>query len=422
MKRTCLFCCICLLMLLVVPLQGFSAEKVKIGVIVPFTGGLSYEGQETWRGVKLAADMQNMRGGVHGKQIDLVKGDSETLKSAVSEAERLITVEGVKLFCGFYSSSRAKVASTIIEKYNGINWVVTALADSITEQGYKSVFQAYGRATLWGSVSAKFIAEEAAPLIGKKPSELTLAIVHEDSDFGTSISQAFADTAKEYKMKIILTEPYSFKTLDLSSVVLRVKEANPDVLVLTPYVRDGILFLQQARDAKLNPKIIICPGGPLANPVYYEKLGDDMNYMFVTACATHDVKKEAFKPEAWAAFQEFLAKYKKEFGQDASNDALHGFQGAWTFFHFGLPKAKSLDPEDVEKALRTLEIAPGENLTTYGFKAAPLGSKNAGANLIGYANVFQWQKGSIKHLVYPKNFAESKPILPMPPWGERTMK
>jgi len=409
------------LIMTILPLQAMAQDSVKIGCVLPYTGALAWQGQETFRGTQIAADMQNKRGGVLGKKIVLVKGDSETLKSAVSETERLIN-EGIKLFCGEYSSSRAKVATTVTEKYGAIFCVVIAVADDITERGYKYVFQPQGRATLWGELSAEFIGKAAAPKLGKKPGDLRVAIAYEDSDFGTSISVAFARKAKEYQMNIVAQEPYSLSALDLSSVVLRIKQANPDVLALTPYVRDGILFLQQAKDAGLSPKVLICPGGPLANDVFGEKLGDDMNYMLVTTCASHDVRKEAFKPEAWEALQEFVDRYTKDFKKPPTNDAYHGFQGAWTFFHFGLPRAKSLNPDDVEKSMRSLVIKPGENVTTFGYQAGPVGHKNAGANLIGHPNVFQWQKGSVGHLVYPPEFAKSQLMLPMPAWGQRSMK
>jgi branched-chain amino acid transport system substrate-binding protein len=410
------------LITILLPLPAMAQDSVKIGCVLPYTGALAWQGQETYRGVQLAADMQNKRGGVHGKKILLVKGDSETLKTAVTETERLINMEGIKIFAGWYSSSRAKVATTVTEKYGAIACVVIAVADDITERGYKYVFQPQGRASLWGELSAEFVGKEAAPKLGKKPGDLRVAIAYEDSDFGTSISVAFARKAKEYGMNIVAQEPYSLSALDLSPVVLRTKQANPDVLALTPYVRDEILFLQQAKDAGLSPKVLICPGGPLANDVFGEKLGDDMNYMLVTTCASHDVRKEAFKPEAWAALQEFVEGYTKEFKKPPTNDAYHGFQGAWTFFHFGLPQAKSLNPEDIEKSMRGLVLKPGENITTFGYQAAPLGHKNTGANLIGYPNVFQWQKGSVGHLVYPKEFAKSQLMLPMPAWGQRAMK
>ncbi len=421
MKLTSLMAFV-LFLVVVLPQGGFAQDVVKIGCVLPYTGALSWQGQETYRGVQIAAEMQNKRGGVHGKKISLVKGDSETLKTAVTETERLINVEGIKLFCGEYSSSRAKVATTVTEKYGAIACIVIAVADDITERGYKYVFQPQGRASLWGELSAEFVAKEAGPKLGKKPSEIRVALAYEDSDFGTSISVAFARKAAEYQMKIVAQEPYSLSALDLSPVVLRVKQANPDVLALTPYIRDGILFLQQAKDAGLSPKVLICPGGPLANDVFAEKFGDDMNYMLVTTCASHDVRKEAFKADAWAALQEFVERYNSEFKKPPTNDAYHGFQGAWTFFHFGLPRAKSLDPDDVEKSMRSLVLEPGENVTTFGYKAAPMGHKNTGANLIGHPNVFQWQKGSVGHLVYPKEFAKGQLMLPMPAWGARAMK
>ena len=265
-----------LFFMMVLPQGAFSQDVVKIGCVLPYTGALSWQGQETYRGVQIAAEMQNKRGGVHGKKIQLVKGDSETLKTAVTETERLINMEGIKLFCGWYSSSRAKVATTVTEKYGAIANVVIAVADDITERGYKYVFQPQGRAALWGEISAEFVAKEGALKLGKKPNEIRVALAYEDSDFGTSISVAFAKKAAEYQMKVVAQEPYSLSALDLSPVVLRVKQANPDVLALTPYIRDGILFLQQAKDAGLSPKVLICPGGPLANDVFGEKLGDDM--------------------------------------------------------------------------------------------------------------------------------------------------
>jgi branched-chain amino acid transport system substrate-binding protein len=414
-------CVVSLFALSTLPGHALAEDVVKIGTINPMTGGLALAGQETFRGIKIAAEMQNEQGGVHGKKIALVKGDSETPKTAITEAERLITVEGIKLFCGHYSSSRAKAATTITEKYGVISLVDVALADEITSRGFKYVFQAMGRASLWGSDGAKFIAEHAAPKLGKKPTELAVALAHEDSDFGTSISEAFIGTAKEYGMKIVAQEPYSYKALDLSSVVLRIKKNNPDVLILTPYIRDGILFLQQARDRGLSPKVILCPGGVLSNQVFHDKLGDDMNYVLVSSSGSMDVREEAYRPEAWTALITFEDRYRKEFNQDPPQDAYHGFNGAWLFFHFALPRSKSLDPDDVEKTLRHLELEPGESVTTFGYKFAPLDHSNPGTNLVGYPNIFQWQKGSIRHLVYPTKYAKSELLLPMPAWGKRGM-
>lgn len=420
--RRVFYLSIYLIMVLVIPYHTFAEDIVKIGTLNPVSGVIALSGRDTQRGIEIAAKMQNRRGGVQGKKIVLMQGDSQTIQTAVSEAERLINVEGVKLFCGEFSSARAKAATTITEKYRCINVIVTALADEITSRGFKYVFQASPRAYFWGELSAKYMAEVAAPMLGKKPSDLRVALAHEDSDFGTSIIDSFVENAKKYKLNILLREPYSAAAVDLSSLVLRVKQANPDALAWVPYIRDGILFLEQAKAAGVSPKVIHGAGGVITHHVFREKFGDDMNYMLTTAWCSWDVKKEHFKPEAWTALQEFDETYRKEYNEEVSQDAFHGFVGAWMFFHFVLTRTKSFDPDDVEKTMREINIAPGESVTTFGYKFAPMNHSNPGSNLIGYPNIFQWQKGSIKHLVYPEKFAQSKMMLPMPPWGQRSIK
>ena len=65
MKRFCFLSWV--LIMTILPLQAMAQDSVKIGCVLPYTGALAWQGQETYRGVQLAAEMQNKRGGVHGK-------------------------------------------------------------------------------------------------------------------------------------------------------------------------------------------------------------------------------------------------------------------------------------------------------------------------------------------------------------------
>jgi branched-chain amino acid transport system substrate-binding protein len=65
-----------------------QAQKVvKIGALWPFSGPIAEDGQESLRGAKIAAEMQNEKGGLWGKQIQLVTGDASDAKAAMTEAE-----------------------------------------------------------------------------------------------------------------------------------------------------------------------------------------------------------------------------------------------------------------------------------------------------------------------------------------------
>ena len=79
-------------------LQG----EYKIGVLEPLTGALAFEGKRHLEGYEIMRDMINERGGVMGKKLVFVVGDGVDPTAAASEANRLITREGVKIITGTF--------------------------------------------------------------------------------------------------------------------------------------------------------------------------------------------------------------------------------------------------------------------------------------------------------------------------------
>jgi branched-chain amino acid transport system substrate-binding protein len=113
---------------------ALAAEPLKIGLLLPFTGPLAMEGKQTFDGIELAADIINDRGGLWGRKIEFVKGDSVSPEAAIAEMERLITVEKMDLITGGYSSARVFAASEISEKYKKVYYVSTAVAENIRSE------------------------------------------------------------------------------------------------------------------------------------------------------------------------------------------------------------------------------------------------------------------------------------------------
>ncbi len=88
-----------------------GAEEIRIGILNPLSGPLAPLGQDSTLGAELAAELVNERGGVAGRKVTLVKADAPTATAAVTEANRLITQEGVRIIAGAYGSSIALAAS-----------------------------------------------------------------------------------------------------------------------------------------------------------------------------------------------------------------------------------------------------------------------------------------------------------------------
>jgi branched-chain amino acid transport system substrate-binding protein len=279
-STTALFVASLLAFVLCISPAVIAAEKVRIGALFPFSGPLALLGQETFNGATVAADIINEKGGLWGKQIEWVKGDGVDPKKAMTECERLISVEGMKLIFGTYSSSRSYAASEVTERNKVIYWEEGAIADPITERGFKYLFRTCPRASQFGMMAVDFAKEVVAPKLGIDPKQMKVVIMFEDSLYGTTVGSSAAQHALKMGMKVLVTDSYSHKTVDLSSVVMRFKAQNPDVIIATSYLEDGLLFWRQAKDANLNVKAFIGTGACHGMPDWAKTFGDEANYIF----------------------------------------------------------------------------------------------------------------------------------------------
>nr|WP_272213040.1 ABC transporter substrate-binding protein [Marinicella sp. W31]MDC2878980.1 ABC transporter substrate-binding protein [Marinicella sp. W31] len=91
-------------------LPATAADPVKVGYIIPLSGGAAASiGQEMSRATHMAVEQINAAGGIaslDGAPIELLEVDSRgDPKVALTEAERLITVEDVSVMIGAFQSS-----------------------------------------------------------------------------------------------------------------------------------------------------------------------------------------------------------------------------------------------------------------------------------------------------------------------------
>ena len=396
---------------------GIAAETIRIGVLLPFSGPMALLGQEVFDGASIVTDMINEKGGIWGKKIEWVKADGVDPKKAITEAERLIFVEKVKIIFGSYSSSISYAASDVAERNKIIYWEEGAVADAITERGYKYLFRLCLRAGDMGIMTVNFARDVVAPKLGLNPEKMKIAIMGEDSIYGTTISESANKEAKRLGMNVVAKESFSLKAIDLSPIVMIFKARNPDVIITTNYIEDGILFWRQAKDLDLNVKAFLGNGGCHSLPVWTKTFGQEANYVFTTEPGT-GINPKVFSDKTKAFMNEFQKRFTKKFNREPATHAMMGGDGALILFEKVLPRAGSIDPEAVRKAALELDMPEGETMFGNGVKFAPPGHPNAGQNLRARPVICQWQEEKMK-VVYPANFAIKDPLLPMPTWEER---
>ena len=93
-----------------------AADPIKVGVISPLTGAWTVYGKAHISGFQLAVDEINAAGGVLGRQIEIVVGDSKTEpRVVVEQANRLIRQERVDFLAGTFSSAERNAAGPVVK-------------------------------------------------------------------------------------------------------------------------------------------------------------------------------------------------------------------------------------------------------------------------------------------------------------------
>ena len=174
------------------PLTSALAEDIKIGIPEPFTGPWAKNGNESYVAMEIARDMINEKGGIRGDKIAFIRGDAPDPSAGKSEAERIISQNGVKLITGTYASPLGIAISAEAERQGVVHWETIASADIITKRGYKHVFQVGPAASRYGTAALDFTKEELANRLNRKFEDLRIALLWENRAFGTAVGKRCA--------------------------------------------------------------------------------------------------------------------------------------------------------------------------------------------------------------------------------------
>ena len=324
-----------------------TVESIKIGSLHPLSGGLALEGQEMRDGVRLAIEQRNNSGGIKslgGAKIELVDADHEgSPEKGVSEVQKLDR-EGVLGIIGAYSSGVALPATQEAERAKLPFVIDIGSANDITERGFKYTFRLQPAATTF-SKNFLDILKDLNENSSEKLTKITL--VHEDSVFGTSISKAIADNAKEYGLEIVDIIPHAASAPDLSSTINKISASKPDIVATTTYLRDGVMLVEGITNSNYQPKAIIgVANGAFSNASFlkdYEKINNnimDVNY-------TINQKSDL----AQAVSKEYEDKYGRALGPNAAYSYM-----ATVVLLDAIERAGSTDRVKIQEALRETKL------------------------------------------------------------------
>lgn len=397
-----------------------DSNTVRIGVLMPNSGDAVNAGTRQRAGIEMYINNYNEAGGIKslgGAKIEMVFADTTSKPDVgVTEIERLIQQEKVSCVIGPYQSSVGAATAPIAEKYQIPYMLVNSTEDSILQKGYKHVFRA-NHAT---GNNAEAIVEMAIALgekNGKRPK--TFAIVAENTDWGNGTLTAVTNyiNNNHSDIEIVVSESYQANTADMSSIINKIKAANPDVVVPCSYVNDALLFTQQMADYKLN-NTIVSSGSGFAAGDFIEKAGKNAEYIYGST-GWNSGLLPLLGEEATAINEQ----YKGIMGFDMDEFSANGYIGAAVMVD-AIERAASTDPAAIQQALLDTNIEPGHPaLALHPYKGIQfgetLGMQNQ--NIHSAVTMTQILDGEFV-VVYPLEMLgeENPAVYPAPGWDDRS--
>jgi branched-chain amino acid transport system substrate-binding protein len=226
-----------------------GAEKIKLGLVGPFTGGLAVPGADMKRGAQLAVDEINSKGGIDKREIELVMENDEGVPAkSVNANEKLVIKDNVLTVIGSYSSSCTLANMKVTQKYEVPQICPISVATAITETGNKFIF----RNCATNPMQIGQLADYAMPTFKLK----NVGVIYVNTDFGRGIRDVWAEKANQYKIKLVADIPISESDTDFFSYLTKVKGINPDALLVGANITQATQIVLQAKNLGLPSQIL----------------------------------------------------------------------------------------------------------------------------------------------------------------------
>src|SRR5438105_843075 len=373
-----------------------QGAPVKLGVLHPVSGALSYSGQQGRLGALLAIEDVNAAGGIKalgGGKIEAVLGDAQSTPEGGNAEVEKMNAAGVAAIVGGYASSICLSASQTAARYDLPYLVDVGVVDSIVTRGLKNTFR-FGPGF---GVIAKTALDNLVTLnddAGKAAK--TVMIVHEDSAFGAGLAKLLNTQLPERGFQIIETIAHPTPTRDFNNVVTKIRASNADLVIPANYYNEYVLLDRTMQQQKVRPKAIYSVLGGAASSYKFVKEFPEAAQYIMDCNHWFDPKN----PKALDLKKKVEAK-----GEFFTYEVYMNYS-AVLLLADAIERAASADRAKIIAAMET---------STFSGHVMPYGpTKFVNGQNQGAAPVNTQVIGNDIQVIFPAAFASAKPVYPMP--------
>ena len=294
-----------------------KADTIKVGANLEMTGGSASYGISSKNAIELAFKEINEKGGINGKQLELVVADNKSEAAEATNAmQKLVSQDNVVAVIGPNLSSSVIAASAINNSAK-----VLDIAPMATNP-YVTVDQASG-----------------------KTKDFNYRTCFIDPFQGTVMAKGLAQFFKENFVKeggaVTAEESYLQKDTDFKATLTKIKATNPDFLYVPGYYQEVGLIVKQARELGMNMPIAGGDGWDSAK----------MPEIAGAAALNNTYFSSLYSPEDSSDINKnFVAAYEKAYGQKPDVFAALSYDSALLVAE-AIKNAGSTEPAKISEAM-----------------------------------------------------------------------
>jgi branched-chain amino acid transport system substrate-binding protein len=320
---------------------GSNADKVRIGVFMSLTGSTANFGISSTNGIKMAAEEVNAKGGINGKQIDvLVQDDRSDASEAATIVTKFVTQDQVHAILGEVASSRSIAAAPIAQNAKIPMLTPSSTNPEVTKKG-NFIF----RSCFIDPVQGAAIAQFAARTLGAKRAAI---MVDRKNDYSTGLESVITATFKKMGGQMVAVQSYQEGDQDFNAQLTSLKGASPEVIFVPGYYNDVGLIAKQARDKGITVPLL---GGDGWDSVQLYAIGG--------AALNGSYFSNHYSPfDTDPKVQKFVNDYKAHYGTVPDALAATAYDAALIMFD-AIKRANSLDGTAIRDALAATKDFPG---------------------------------------------------------------
>jgi len=329
-------------------LTAGAGDQIRIGTILPLTGNYAEYGSRVKKGVDLAIEEINSKGGIAGKIIRLYSEDSQSkAKNAVSALNKFISINGIRFVIGEVSSTHTLAMVPIAQQNQVFLFAPVSSSPKLT-----NISPIFARNWPADNAEASAIAEYAINQGFK-----SAAVLYVNVDYGIGLAENFKKTFEIKGGKIALYEGYDGETRDFKTLAAKIYKSDAQVVFLGGYHKDMAYATKGIREmAKRSIEILAGTDYEVEQVIQIAGKGAE-GVIYGTP---------NFDPESSEnSIRSFVEAYRKKYSKDPSLFEANSYDAVYLIKQ--LIEQVGEDPVKVGHAIREVVDFQGAS-GTYSFK------------------------------------------------------